>query len=352
MQSIRDEIYAVNKNIIVLDELKNKRDKVLCVCKIDGYEWRTVPYDLIRGSGCHQCGGVPRYTTETFKSRLSKISPSIKITGEYVRAHNKIDWECGVCNSKNSSLACGLINGTGCPKCAISRRAKEQTKPHHEYVGEVEKLVGKEYDVIGKYEGTDSPVLMKHNLCGESFETRPHNFLRGTRCPKCNGGVRKKTTEYFKQEVSDVSDGEYEFIDEYIDNRRNHKFKHIECGRVFETSPDSFLNQNTRCTHCFFLSNGETEIQKTLERLGVYFVQEKSFDDLIHIGKLRFDFYLPEVNLCIEFDGRQHFESIPHWGGNLALEETQKRDIIKNNYCLDNNINLLRIKHKIGRAHV
>lgn len=58
-----------------------------------------------------------------------------------------------------------------------------------------------------------------------------------------------------------------------------------------------------------------------------------------------FDFYIKEFNLCIEFDGEQHYRENNYFGGNNIFKETQKRDKIKNKYCKDNDINLLRIPY-------
>jgi len=54
---------------------------------------------------------------------------------------------------------------------------------------------------------------------------------------------------------------------------------------------------------------------------------------------------LPNLNTCIEFDGQQHYNIIEHFGGEKILIENQVRDDIKNKYCLENNIKILRIKY-------
>lgn len=64
-----------------------------------------------------------------------------------------------------------------------------------------------------------------------------------------------------------------------------------------------------------------------------------------HLKNIHFDFYLPEENICIEFDGEQHFRPIDYFGGENTFKLTQKRDKIKNKYCKNNNIKLLRIKY-------
>lgn len=71
----------------------------------------------------------------------------------------------------------------------------------------------------------------------------------------------------------------------------------------------------------------------------------------VHIGNsiYRFDFYLPDYNLFIEYDGIQHTEICRYFKtdeeNRKALEKIQYRDKIKNQYCIDNNINLLRIPY-------
>lgn len=59
-----------------------------------------------------------------------------------------------------------------------------------------------------------------------------------------------------------------------------------------------------------------------------------------------FDFYLPNLNICVEYDGIQHFEKVDIWGGEETLIEQQKRDEIKNVFCKNNEIQLIRINYK------
>lgn len=56
--------------------------------------------------------------------------------------------------------------------------------------------------------------------------------------------------------------------------------------------------------------------------------------------------YLSQHNICIEFDGIQHFKPIKSWGGIEGLIGVQRRDRIKTNYCLDKQIELIRISFK------
>lgn len=59
-----------------------------------------------------------------------------------------------------------------------------------------------------------------------------------------------------------------------------------------------------------------------------------------------FDFFIPSLNLCIEYDGIQHFQPIGHFGGLEAFEYRKTNDEIKTKYCDDKNIKLVRISYK------
>lgn len=60
---------------------------------------------------------------------------------------------------------------------------------------------------------------------------------------------------------------------------------------------------------------------------------------------LRFDFYLSDYNILIEYNGKQHYYSIPYFGGEDTLKRQKVNDAIKEKYCQDNNIKLIRIPY-------
>lgn len=95
------------------------------------------------------------------------------------------------------------------------------------------------------------------------------------------------------------------------------------------------------------MSFGENKICNILNDMKINFVFNKSLLDCKKDCKLRFDFYLPSKNVCIEFDGIQHFEAIDFFGGVEEFEKLKIRDSIKNNFCSLNNIKLIRIPYTI-----
>jgi very-short-patch-repair endonuclease len=85
-----------------------------------------------------------------------------------------------------------------------------------------------------------------------------------------------------------------------------------------------------------------------LEKNNIDYIYQKTYYDCIStIGnKLKFDFYLPDYNICVEYDGEQHFKPIDYFGGVESFNRQRERDITKNNYCLENNIKLIRLSFK------
>lgn len=130
-----------------------------------------------------------------------------------------------------------------------------------------------------------------------------------------------------------------------ISNSGSYWICECDCGNVIEVLGHSLKrkdgNQTVSCG-CYHRSIGATKILTVLTDNNINFITEYSFLDL---PKSRFDFAIIENNQIIrliEFDGEQHFKDVPKWGG---LELQQKRDKIKNEYALTNNIPLVRIPY-------
>lgn len=113
---------------------------------------------------------------------------------------------------------------------------------------------------------------------------------------------------------------------------------------IFEQIPVSHL-QGKGCKSCIKKSKGELKIASILSDKKIKYEKEYTYDNCRNINPLPFDFYLPEYNILIEYDGKQHFEAIDYFGGISGLEYRQLNDKIKNEYCDSNNIKLIRIRY-------
>ena len=100
-------------------------------------------------------------------------------------------------------------------------------------------------------------------------------------------------------------------------------------------------NGHTRSCGCLAQSNGEIAIETLLKNNNIKYIKEKTFKDL---GQYRFDFYINDKYL-IEYDGIQHFEATGGWNTKERLQQTQSRDLEKNNFCKSQNIPLIRIPY-------
>lgn len=116
----------------------------------------------------------------------------------------------------------------------------------------------------------------------------------------------------------------------------------LKCGTIKSIRGISLRNGTTKSCGCI-KSVGEEIIAKLLTQNNIIFEREYSFDDLIYKNKLRFDFAIFNTNgtlsHLVEFDGIQHFEST----GWEPVETIQFRDQLKNQYCLDKGIKLIRL---------
>jgi hypothetical protein len=177
----------------------------------------------------------------------------------------------------------------------------------------------------------------------------PANLLKGNRCPHCGFQSMKQkrlmTQEQFIQLASKKHNNFYDYSKvSYVHSQQK---VIIICNKhgEFSQRPSSHLD-GTGCPICKS-SKGERTIIQYLIDNDIPFVPQKKFVNCINIKskrKLPFDFFLPTYNLCIEYQGRQHFIQIDHWGHH-KLEISQYRDSIKKNYCAENGIGYLSIPY-------
>lgn len=99
---------------------------------------------------------------------------------------------------------------------------------------------------------------------------------------------------------------------------------------------------------CLKKSTGETNIQELLEQNNISFVKEKTFSDFIYEDTQahpRYDFYLPEFNRLIEYDGEQHYRECNWNNEQKTLQQRKTKDALKNNYAKFHHIDLVRIPY-------
>lgn len=116
----------------------------------------------------------------------------------------------------------------------------------------------------------------------------------------------------------------------------------------FGRTPDSHLG-GRGCPYCR-QSRGEKLIKNILTDHHIEFEFQKRFNDCRDNKPLPFDFYLPKYNLCIEYQGEQHYRPFYHKSmnkenGQKLFEKQQLHDQIKRDYCNIKGIRLLEIRY-------
>jgi uncharacterized protein YozE (UPF0346 family) len=269
----------------------------------------------------------------------------------YVNSRTKLTVKCNACDNIWNPSSFNIMNDhSDCPKCSRKKVGHQLKRTQKDFENEVFDKVGDDYTVIGKYIAHNTKIKMRHNKCGNEYEVTPGHFLiDGRRCPKCSlqerADKRRYSLDFVKEKVHDAVGDEYSVISDYKSIHSKIWFKHNKCGYKYQTTVNQFLNTGCRCPKCKE-SKGEKEIARILDDLGISYVREKRFDGCRDKKPLPFDFYLEDSNTCIEYDGIQHFQTT-NFGYNpeRSLELNQLHDSIKNKFCEDNNINLVRIKY-------
>lgn len=120
-----------------------------------------------------------------------------------------------------------------------------------------------------------------------------------------------------------------------------------DCGNKVYVSTSNLTRSDGATISCGCAkSKGEEKIITLLIKLQVPFVSQKRFSNCVYpkTGRqLVFDFYLPEQNLLLEYDGEQHFHPVKNDRFNYV--ELVARDAYKTNWCKENKIELVRIPY-------
>ena len=313
-----------------------------------GYVWKTQPGSFKSGGRCIKCHRKSTVKTneEFLKEVYDLVGDEYTFLEEYKTARTPIKYRHNPCGtiykkSPNTFLTnhgmCSECNGGG--KNITTEKFKERLK----------KVRGDEYILLGEYTKAQDKTLFKHTVCGGTFKMTPAHMMSGISCPHCFGKF-KKTTKQYKDEVAALYGDEYTVLGEYVNSITSILMKHNTCGYEWEASPSNFINSGTQCPRCARKgkSRGEALIEDYLIEHNIDYEPQKTFDDCVgNAEPLPFDFYIPSANMAIEYDGEQHFRSVDYFGGDKKFEERINYDKIKNQYCDDNDIFLVRIPYTI-----
>lgn len=344
-----DNIYLLNNEYTTIIEYIDAKH-VRCICKLCNNEYTTTVSSL-KNKSIHK----PCYT------KIHKIHNSLSINDvkkynneysqiiEYINSR-KVICRCLICGELYQTKLDSIKNKSCHKKCRpyinkdINKiKAKQITN----------KLKEKEYDfveVIEYISATD--VVYKCKICNEIYhatiETINKNYIHRP-CFSKYHKLEKQKQEDVVLKIENKNP-HLSVVGEYNGAKENIKVKCNDCGFEWESNANELYSKTKYCPQCC-MSYGEYKISQYLINHKINFTTQKTFDDCKYKGKLRFDFYIEKYNLCIEYQGIQHYKPVD-FTSKLTIEEVedlfkenQKRDNIKRVFCDKNNIYLLEIKY-------
>lgn len=289
--------------------------------------------------------GNRKITTEIFIQKAREIHGNEYSYSKsfYKNYHDKLIVTCPKHGDFSQSPYLHL-RGSGCPLCHGNNKLTTE-----EFIQKAQKIHGNKYSYISSdYVNNRTKLTISCSKHGD-FQQRPTRHLSGDGCPLCGNIItankNKLTTKKFIRKAQEIHGNLYNY------SKSNYIGWDIPvviiCSRhgEFKQKPIIHLNY-CGCPDCGNKSRGEIIIKNFLEKNHINFERQKLFDGCKGIKrKLPFDFYLSDYNVIIEFDGIQHFKPVKRFGGINGFLAIQETDKIKNKYCTENSIILIRIKY-------
>lgn len=287
-------------------------------------------------------------TRDDVIKRLAEKNPTLQLLGEYKGMLNKTQMRCTVCGYEWDCRIAHLLRGHGCPNCNGSRR-----KTNKEFCDAVYEI-NSNIEILDSYVNYNAPIRCKCLVCDNIWTPQPAVLLRGGGCPKCawkNNGLKLKNTHDAFIKKMEKNNPDIEVLGKYNGDRVKIPLRCKKCSFEWNAMPNNISNKkHTGCPHCNS-SKGEKEIERYLQLNNYNYQPQYSFPNL---GRKKFDFAVFDKThtlLClIEYDGEQHYKPVDFGGKGEEwalhhFQDTQKRDAEKTNYCLENNIKLIRIPY-------
>lgn len=284
-----------------------------------------------------------RITKEDFQERINLKYPDEKILiVDYTKASAPGTYKC---------LACGQTFKIW--KMGELLRKKHCCYPCHYGVGtgvkiqeqeeQIKTLIDKDPDLEFIKFGYDhknykTTVEFKCKKCGNINVKTLQVFLKNGLCSYCQYGARQMNTAGLQARLPKG----YSILEEYQGADKKILFRHDECGFIWKTTPHNLIS-GTGCPRCALgRSKGEKKIIHFLEQNSIKYESEKKFD---FSGLRCYDFYLPEYNLLIEYNGIQHYKDIK-FHGEYKLQEIQKIDAQKKSQALNQGFSYFVISYE------
>lgn len=329
-------------------------NSIIIECK-EGHQFKRPLKNLEKGNTqCPFCNGKiasGHWNINICQEWLDKEMPGYKILNfKQKDRETRVELKCPIKSHPSYWTAWGhIINGkTGCKLCYYDRNGKTDWNLDNakKYLSENGFEMLNESD----YMSSHKPVYCRDSL-GFIYQVRIHFLLR-----RDGAFSLLKNNKYAVHNINlfmKLYRPDYQFLDEeYKGYEEKHKWKYLGTGLlegsnpIFEQTVGAMITSYCKHPH-LTMSQLELHCKFILDKYNLEYETQKTFPGCVGKYKLRYDFYLQlnDKEYCIETDGLQHDIPVTRFGGIKEFEKRKKYDEIKNNYCKDNNIELIRIKY-------
>lgn len=294
---------------------------------------------------------------DIFKEEVESINPTVKILSEYVDWNTNVQYLCLICNQIRYGLPSVLLYGGGCKNCAHIKRWDSRGRVTTEdYINKLTNAgTNDNVEIIGEYTGSHNYISCRckiHNVEWESFAC---NILNGSAtCPECaleNIRIAEAfSTEQFKERLNEILP-HIKLHGEYVNCNTTTTFYCEIHDMYFDAKPRTLLyGKTTGCPYCSE-TLGERRMREILvDKLSMNIQTQYSFPDCKYKNKLKFDACDLDNMILFEYQGQQHYYPVDFAGkgeewAKEQFEINKTRDKIKDDYCKENNIPLIKIPY-------
>jgi hypothetical protein len=320
----------------------NARTKIKIICPIHGIFYQ-LP-NSHKKSGCMDCGKINRSNKYNIIEKFNSIHNNFYDYSDinYINNNTKVKIKCPIGGHGEFYQSPKIhLNGGGCNKCHIDSRKIDI----NEIINRGNMIHNNFYDYsMLKFNKIMDKVIIICPTHGTFSQILNNHINNKQGCMECKIESSRLDYRDFIKRSNLVHNNLYKYPSQHFDYNSNIVIKCPIHGN-FNQLPNNHLNKGYGCSKCK-RSKGEKHICTILENNKIKYETEYIFDGCKYIRNLRFDFYLPKYNICIEYNGVQHYEVVEHFGGEEALILNRKRDAIKRNFCTNSNINLVTISYK------
>ena len=330
---IHNDTYLYSKTNYI-----NSKEKVIIVCKVHGEFLQSTTKHLL-GRGCPDCGGSKKMDWSTFILKASEKHNNkfLYKDQKYENGRSKIVISCPK-HGEFIQMIETHLRGQGCPDCGGSKKYTKKSLLESIFL-----IHGGRYKYnLDNFKNNTSIIDIECEEHGK-FKMRVSNHLQGQNCNLCYRRSLSHSNEVYIKKCNEIHCNIYTY--DKTNFIKNNTIITITCPKHgdFEQNSRSHLRGNG-CQKCK-TSNGEIKIENILKNKNIKYKTQVVFDGCKYKRSLPFDFYLYEKNVCIEYDGKQHYSPVEYFGGKEVFNRQVIRDCIKDNYCIDNSIKLFRIRY-------